>query len=224
MLLGFEHESQESRGANWYSRLTQKLGSTFLLDLLRSHIFSPLKWEMDIKAISFKTFLLWDNYTGVLNWGSLCGTEKYSLALMRVPLSSTQTPSVQHIGSHTSTTPFQQPKSLSSAPKSVSSTRKPLGSTPSVPHQKPLSSTNPLVPHLKPLNSTPKPPQLRTENPSVPNQEFLSSTQWGDWHGVWNWGVCWTEGFWCWTEGFLVWNWCVELRGVWNWVGPHLTA
>ena len=51
MLLGFEHESQESRGANWYSRLTRKLGSTFLLDLLRSHIFSHLKQEMDTKAI-----------------------------------------------------------------------------------------------------------------------------------------------------------------------------
>ena len=45
---------------------------------------------------------------------------------------------------------------------------------------------------------------------------------------MWNWGVCWTEGFWCGTEVFwglkgsgpFVWNWYVELREVWNWGGP----
>ena len=83
--------------------------------------------------------------------------------------------------------------------------------TPSVQHigstQGPrlFSTQNLSVQHLKPVSSTPKPPQFNT---------------------VFVWG-----GFWCWTEGFwglkrtgpFVWNWCVELRGVWNWGGPSMT-
>ena len=136
-----------------------------------------------------------------------------------VPLSSTQTPSVQHIGS------TQRPH-LFSTPNS------------SVPHQEPLCSTSPLFPHEQLLCSTPKTPQFHTKNPSiqhtsqfhtknpqfntknpsVPHQKLLSSTHrsvphqkppslthtsaifclrdvlnWGVL--VWNWGMCWTEGF-----------------------------
>ena len=59
---------------------------------------------------------------------------------------------------------------------------------PSVPHQKPLSSTHPPQFHSKnpsvqhtPLSSTPKTPQFNTKNPSVPSrsvplQKPLSST------------------------------------------------
>ena len=142
----------------------------------------------------------------------------------RDPLSSTHR-------FHTKTTPFQQPKSLSSTG--------PLTSTHQFHTKEPLliSPQNPSVSHRKPLGSTAKTPQFHPP-PSVPQQKlrlfFL----------VWNWGVCgtegfgcgtvgfwcWTEGFWCWTEGVLVLNWGgfgVELRGFpcgnegfWGWKSP----
>ena len=65
--------------------------------------------------------------------------------------------------------------------------------SPSVPHQKPLSSPHPSVPHQKPLYST---------HLSVPHRLYRAI------------------GFWCETEGFLVWNWEVfstEGFRVWNW-------
>ena len=90
---------------------------------------------------------------------------------------------------------------------------------PSVPPQKPLSSTQPPQFHTKT-------PQFHTKNSSVPlpsvphlKPKNLSVL-------VWNWGGCVElRGFRCGTEGFLgwkgvvqKWNWCVELRGsVWNW-------
>ena len=80
--------------------------------------------------------------------------------------------------------------------------------------------------HPKSLNSTPKIPQFNTKNLSVQHPKPLSSTQlrgfwcWTEEFSVWNWGLCWTEGFWvlkrcgpcvelmCWTYGVRV-----ELRG-----------
>ena len=97
---------------------------------------------------------------------------------------------------------------------------------------KPLSSTTPIVQHI---------PQFNTKNPSVQHTDgFLvlnRGVRWTEecielrgvskWGGLWNWGVCWTKGFWCWieefwcwTEGVLVLNWGlsgVELRGFWCW-------
>ena len=78
---------------------------------------------------------------------------------------------------HTRTTPFstQNP----SVPH-----QKPLSSTPKTPQfHLPLSST-PKLPQLRinspsvqpPLSSTPKTPQLNTKTPSVPHQKPLSST------------------------------------------------
>ena len=64
------------------------------------------------------------------------------ISLKIVPLSSTQSPSVQHIGSR------QGPHLFSTQNISVQ-------------HQKPLS----LIPKL--LSSTPKTPQFHTETPSV---------------------------------------------------------
>ena len=123
----------------------------------------------------------------------------------RVPLSSTQTPSVQHIGS------TQGPHLFITQTPSVQH-QKPLSSTSSsVPPQKPLSSTvktpqfhnkNPSVPHQKPLSSIPKTPQFHTENPSVPHPHHCVELR----------------SFWCETEGcvgFLVLNrgvFGVELR------------
>ena len=119
----------------------------------------------------------------------------------RQHLFSTQNPSVQH------------QKSLSSTPKSLSSTLK-----------TPLSDT--------PLISTPKPPQFNTKTPSVPHRKPLSSTHPSVPHQtdrvsqptVWNWGMCWTEGFPMWNWGILgaetEWPICLELmcwtEGVWN--------
>ena len=80
------------------------------------------------------------------------------------------------------TTPFQHPKSLISKPKN-----------PSVQHtpqfNRPLSSTR------KPLSSTPKLPLLNIKNPSVQhipqfNTVFFEVELWG----VLNWWVSWTEG------------------------------
>ena len=160
---------------------------------------------------------------------------KFFESFWRVPLSSTQTPSVQHISSTPKTpqfntipsVPLQKP--LSSTPKTLSST--PLSSTPktpqfntipSVPLQKPLSSTHP-------LSSTPKnpqfhPPQFHTKNPSVPHQKTLSSTplsctpktpQFHTKKALYRLYISELRGV-CWTEGFLVLNWGVfgvELRG-----------
>ena len=65
--------------------------------------------------------------------------------LNRVPLSSTQTPSVQHISSTQKGHSFSAPKIPQFHTKN-----------PSVPHQKTLSST-------PPLSSTPKTPQFHTK-------------------------------------------------------------
>ena len=149
------------------------------------------------------------------------------IIILRVPVSSTHTPSVQQIGStqgpplfstqipqfNNKITQFHPP--LSSTPKAPSSRPKPLQfliKNPSVPHQKPLSSTNSSVPHLK---------------PSVQHRKHLSSTH----PLVWNWGVCETKGFpvwnWgvCWTEGFSVLSrgvFGVELRDFGGWKGVAL--
>ena len=42
---------------------------------------------------------------------------------------------------------------------------------PSVPHEKPHSSTHPSVPHEKNPSSTSETPQFNTKNPSVPHQK-----------------------------------------------------
>ena len=92
-------------------------------------------------------------------------SKNHFLIEKRVPLSSTQTPSVQHISSTFGPHLF--------SPKN-----------PSVPHQKPVSSTqppqfhteNPSVQHQNSLSSTPKTPQFHTKKPSVPHQKTPSST------------------------------------------------
>ena len=106
---------------------------------------------------------------------------------------------------------------LSSTPPKFN-TKGPLLFSPqnlSVPHQKPLSSTQPpqfhtrnpsvqhtpSVPHQKPFSSTPKPPQFHTKNPSVPHQKRVTVK------------LAYLELFWCGTEGFFVLNW----GGVLNW-------
>ena len=71
----------------------------------------------------------------------------------RVPLSSTQIPSVQHISSTQGPHLFR--------PKN-----------PPVSHQKLLSSTHP--PPQFNTSPTPKIPQFHTENPSVPHQNVLN--------------------------------------------------
>ena len=109
------------------------------------------------------------------------------------PFSSTQTPSVQHIGS------TQWPNVFS--PK-----------TPQF-HTS-LSSTIPSVQHPKSLSLTPKTPQFHTLSA---RRGFRC---WTEGFLVLNWGIFAAEKEWpfcvksmCWTEGV-----CVELRGsVWNW-------
>ena len=90
---------------------------------------------------------------------------------------------------------------------------------PSVPRQKPFSSTHPQFHTKKP--SVQHTSEFHTKNPSIQYQKSLSST-----HSL-NWGVFGVElrdfdvelrGLWCWTGVFLVWNWGVfgvELRGFW---------
>ena len=94
------------------------------------------------------------------------------IVIYRVPLSSTQTPLVQHIGSthgahHSSTEnpSVQHEKFLSSTPKTHEFNTK----TPSVPHQKPLSSA-------------PKTPQFPTKNHPL-DKNYVE-----------------LKGFWCGTE------------------------
>ena len=135
------------------------------------------------------------------------------ISLKIVPLSSTQSPSVQHIGSRQDHT-FSAPKISQFNIKNPS-----------------VSYLNSSVPHLKPLSFTPKPPQFNTPLSYFLSEEFLV-WNWGifgvELRGggvsegflVWNWGVFDVEvrGFWCWTGVFLVWNWGVfgvELRGFW---------
>ena len=110
------------------------------------------------------------------------------LKILRVPVSSTQTSSVQHIGS------TQGPHLFSTQNPSFQH-QKPLSSTP-----KPLNSTSPSVPHQKPLSSTPKPPQFR--GVLVWNWGFFGVECRGwNWcvelREVWNWGgpkFCHTSG------------------------------
>ena len=99
---------------------------------------------------------------------------------------------------------------------------------PSVPHQKPLSSTHPSVPHQKPLSSTPSVPHqklLSSTHPLVPHQKLRCGTEG---FSVWNWGEGRTEGFLVWNWGILVFNWGISgAETVWslcgtnvlNWVG-----
>ena len=96
--------------------------------------------------------------------------------------------------------------------------RVPLSSTP----QTPQFNTTPSVPHQKPLSftflsSTPRTPQLHTKKP------YLSSIQ-ANWGGLLNWGVFGVElRGWNWGLFFVeirggVLNWgvfCVKLRGFW---------
>ena len=76
-------------------------------------------------------------------------------------------------------------------------------SAPKIPQ---FHNKNPLVQPQKPLSLTPKIPLFHTPHSS--RHTFFGSFL------VWNWGVCWTEGFWVLER-------CgpsVELRGVvWNW-------
>ena len=102
---------------------------------------------------------------------------------------------------------------------------------------------SPSVQHQKPLSSTPKPPNrgvCGTEGFSVGNWEGLElrDVLCGTEGGGSNWGVFGVElrGLWCGTERFFVWNWeifraekegpsCVDLmcwtEGLWNWGGPE---
>ena len=135
----------------------------------------------------------------------------------RVPLSSTQTPSVPHIGS-TKGPHLLSTQNPSVPPPQFHTKNSSVQGTSSVLHQKPLSST-------------PKPPQFHTKSPSVPHRLYKIFCQ----RGVLNWGVFDVELRMCRTEGFLVWDWeilglkrsgpfvwnrCVELRGLCNWGGP----
>ena len=97
-------------------------------------------------------------------------------------ISSTQTASVQQIGS------TQGPHLFSTQ-------------NPSFQHQKPLSSTSPSVPHQKPLSSTPKPPQLRRVFGVELRVFFGVECRGWNWcvelREVWNWGgskFCHTSG------------------------------
>ena len=80
-----------------------------------------------------------------------------------------------------------------------------------------FSPQNPSVPHQKPLSSTHS-PQFHTKKAL-----YKQALQWL-FYGVE------LRGFWCWSEGFLVWNWggwnwgifAVELRGFWCWTERFL--
>ena len=123
----------------------------------------------------------------------------------RVPISSTQTPSVQHISS----TQWLRLFSIHD---------------PSVQHQKPLSWTRPSVQH--PLGSThpsvPHPPRSTHKNRHYVELNGLRC--WTEGFLVFNWGVRWTEGFLVLYWGIFgperEWPFCVELlswtEGVWN--------
>ena len=97
---------------------------------------------------------------------------------------------------------------------------------PSVPHQKPLSSAQFLFEGCVEQWS------FWCETERAEQRGFWSGTEG---FSVWNWGVCWTEGFMmlnrgffgvelrdlsCGTEGSFVWNWGVcwtEVFLLWNW-------
>ena len=153
----------------------------------------------------------------------------------RAPLSSTP-PSVQHISSTQKGHSFSAPDITHFHTKNSS-----------VQHIPRFNTKNPSVPYTPQFNTS---SVCWTEGFLVWNWGVFGV----ELRGVWNWGVlsvelrgvCWTEGFlvwnwavcvelrgfWCETEGFWglkrsgysVWNWCVELRGVWNWGGPHFLA
>ena len=138
-----------------------------------------------------------------MKFSKICFYPKIFLLWKGEVLSSTHTPSVQHVGS------IQGPHLFSTRNLSV-------------PHQKLLSST-PKLPHFNtPFSSTPKLPQFQTQNPS----ELKGLLNWAvcgtEGFLVWNWGIFGVEprGFWWGTEGFwlkksgpFVWNECVEMRG-----------
>ena len=109
---------------------------------------------------------------------------------------------------------------------------------PSVPHQKPLSSTHPLsstskTPQFHPPRqfhtenlSVPHTPQFNTKNPSVPRPQFNTKKssiphKKSSIEASCTVFFCQTENFRCgtegggvWTEGSLVRNWGVELKGI----------
>ena len=109
----------------------------------------------------------------------------------RVPLSSTQTPSVQQLGS----TQRPHQKRLNSTPKTPQFNKQ----TPSVQQQKLISSN--------PFSSTPKTLQFYTV--------FVWGVCWSEGFLMWNWGACWTEGSLVWNWGISgaekEWPFCVEL-------------
>ena len=146
----------------------------------------------------------------------------------KVTRSSTQTLSVQHVGStqgphlfSTQNLSVEHQKLLSSTPKSLSSTPKPLSSTPKTPH----------------FNTVFVWGVCWTEGVSVliwvvfgvDLRRFWCETEgcWTERFFVWNWGTLvpnWgvfggeLTDFGCWKGVVLVWNRCIELRrSVWNW-------
>ena len=83
-------------------------------------------------------------------------------------LSSTQTSSVQHIGSTQGPSLFSTQNPSVQHQNPLSSTQKnPPFHTPLSSTQKPLNSTHPSVPHQKPFSSTLKTPRFNNKNPSV---------------------------------------------------------
>ena len=112
--------------------------------------------------------------------------KNHTFSMPKIPQFNTENPSVQHQNPSVQHTPqFNTP--LSSTPKTLSSTH------PSVPHQKPLSST-----------------KFLSEGCIEPLRGFWCGAE----GGRRNSGVCWTEGFRVLkSSGPFVWNWNVELRG-----------
>ena len=98
----------------------------------------------------------------------------------------------------------------------------------SVPHRPPsfthqFNTWTTSFQHPKSLSLTSKTPEFNTKNHSARFYRAIFCHFF-----MLNWEVCWSEGFLVWNWGILglkrsgpsVWNWCVELRGVWNWGGP----
>ena len=120
---------------------------------------------------------------------------------------------------HTRTTPFQHPKSLSSTPKSPQFHTKNFFVW-GVSWTEGFSVRNWGCVELR---------EFGVELRCVELKGFWCGTEGAELKGwnwgvlVWSWGVCGTEGFLgLKRSGPFVWNWCVELRGVWNWGDPTL--
>ena len=172
-------------------KMTRKMVKRIILGIQKSQCYSfwsPrwCQWRLQSCRLVHYIILAFVSYEK--------GTKPFKI---RVPLSSTQTPSVQQISSIQGPHLFgsqnpsvQHQKPLSSTLKSLSSTLKtPKFSTPLISHQKPLISSNPSVQH---------------QNPSVQYQKAkLRGFWWGTEGGVVygtegfvsNWGVF--DVFWC---------------------------